>query len=188
MYNLFSRTKGKMRLEWASGRLSCNLLLKAEWALSSDQVSQGFMQLGLKNSQGLRLHSLPWQPISLLDCPRGEDFFLVSSLNLLCFNLCHCFLFSYHTSLLSLAPCPWFSSRFWKAAISSPQSFVFSRPNKPSSLSLSTSTFKKGSFSVKVMQIQPFITQVMTPETTDEIKFKTWTWLVWYCSLNASGN
>ena len=40
-----------VRLEWNSGDLHSNLLLKARSALRSDQVAQGFVQWGLQNLQ-----------------------------------------------------------------------------------------------------------------------------------------
>lgn len=63
--------------------------------MRSDQVSQAFIQSGLENIQGWKVHSLPGQPVPL-DCPHGGKTFPLSSLNPSCFILC----------MLSLIPLP----------------------------------------------------------------------------------
>lgn len=46
-------------------------LLKAGVPLSSNEVAQGFIQLGLENCQGWSLHSLSVEPVPLPACPHG---------------------------------------------------------------------------------------------------------------------
>jgi len=54
---------------------SPGLLLKARPAMGSDQVAQGFDQLGVGNLQGWRLHSLCEQCVPLLDGTQEEKSF-----------------------------------------------------------------------------------------------------------------
>ena len=43
--------------------------------MRSDQAAQGFVQLGLENLQGGRLHNLSGQPTLLSDCSHGGKAF-----------------------------------------------------------------------------------------------------------------
>lgn len=59
-------------LEGTSGGLWSSLLLQAGPAVRSDQVAQGFAQLGLESLHGWGPHSLPGQPVLLPGCPQSE--------------------------------------------------------------------------------------------------------------------
>lgn len=52
--------------------LCYNLLLKAELAVISDQVAEGFIHLGPENLQEWRLHNFFDQLAALLGCSCGE--------------------------------------------------------------------------------------------------------------------
>ena len=71
-----------------SGCLWSKLLLRAEPALRSDQVAQGFIQSSLKKLQGWRLHGFSEQPAQTLGSSQSAISFLAPSWNFLCFNLC----------------------------------------------------------------------------------------------------
>lgn len=47
-------------------------MLKAGSTMGSHRLAQSFIQLGLKNLQGWRLHNLLGQPFPTLDCLHGE--------------------------------------------------------------------------------------------------------------------
>ena len=64
---------GKTQSEGTSDGLWSSLLLKAWSALQSHQVAQGFVQLGLWNLQGQRLHRPAWAPLPLVGCPHEEN-------------------------------------------------------------------------------------------------------------------
>lgn len=78
-------TSSNFKLEsgWEGG-LKSNHLLKAG---SPDQLVQGFTLLGPENFKRQRPHNLSVPPDSLLDSPHGKKVLLISSLNLLHFNL-----------------------------------------------------------------------------------------------------
>ena len=61
---------GQFRLENTSGNLWFNVLLKAPGRL--DQLAQGFIQSGLENLQGWRLHSLSEHCGLLMDSSESE--------------------------------------------------------------------------------------------------------------------
>lgn len=61
--------------------------LTAGSALHSDQVPEGYTQLGLEKFQGKRLHNLSGQPVGL-PVLMGKQIYLTFSLNIYSFNLC----------------------------------------------------------------------------------------------------
>ena len=107
--------------------------------MGSNQAAQGFIQLGLENLQGGRLHNLSGQPAPLSNCPhRGKTFPYIQS-ETLSFHLRtfvshsptlhHC---EEPNSISSMTPC-----RHW-GAVRCPSSHLFSRLNQPSSPCLSS--------------------------------------------------
>lgn len=75
-------------LEGSSGLYS-NVFLKAGSVVRSDQVSQGFIQSDLGNTQRRRKTAQPlWMTCWTWLSSEGRIVFLLSSLNYFCFNLC----------------------------------------------------------------------------------------------------
>lgn len=62
----------QFRLERTLGLYS-KLLLNAGSALRSDNVAQGFVQLGLENLQQWRLHNTSGKPFLMPHCPESEN-------------------------------------------------------------------------------------------------------------------
>lgn len=62
------------------------LPLKVRSAVRSDLVVQGLIQPGLLNLYGGRQHNLFKQTVPLLDCPQGENYLFVASLNVSLFQ------------------------------------------------------------------------------------------------------
>lgn len=104
-----------------------------------DHLAQGFVQTGLENLQGWRLHNLSRQSVPPLTVLTGRKCFPVPSLNPSGFNV---------WSLLVLPPCkaeqslapssPWPPSKYQGAALQSPPTCFSSWLNKPWSHSLSS--------------------------------------------------
>lgn len=69
-FAFYSGLIGVTQMEGPSGGLQSNLLLKAGSAMRSARNTQGFIQLGLENIHGQRLHNLFGQPVPLPACPR----------------------------------------------------------------------------------------------------------------------
>ena len=64
-----------------------DLVFKSGSDIRSEQVTRGFIQLGLENLQGGSLHNLLGQLVPLLVCPHGEK--VVLTLRPAWFTLVH---------------------------------------------------------------------------------------------------
>ena len=106
----------------------------------ADQAAQSHIQPGLECLQGWGIHSLLGQPVQCVTTLWVKNFLLISNLSLTCFNL-NPFppVLSLSTHVNSLSPsCLYAPFKYWKAAMRSHQSLLFSKLNKPSSLNLSS--------------------------------------------------
>jgi len=103
------------------------------------QAAQSHIPPGLECLQGWGIHSLLGQPVQCVTTLWGKNFLLISNLNLLCPSLKpFSFVLSLSTLISSRSPsCLYAPFKYWKAAMRSPQSLLFSKLNKPSSLNLS---------------------------------------------------
>ena len=105
--------------------------------LQLDQVAQRPVQPDLECFQRQGLHYLSGQPHRCFTTVMVKNFFLIASLNLPSLSLKPLLLV-----LLQQALCPHLSYRplfrYWKAAVRSAHSLLFSRLNHPNSLSLSS--------------------------------------------------
>ena len=106
----------------------------------ADQAAQSHIQPGLECLQGWGIHSLLGQHVPAHHHLCVKNFFLISNLNLLCLSLRPFpLVLSQATLINSHSPsCLYAPFKYWKAAVRSLQSLLFSRLNKPSSLNLSS--------------------------------------------------
>lgn len=129
----------ELRLEESSGHLLFSLQHKAGPALISHSVTQGLVQLDLKTPQGWGLNNLFEQPVQLLVCSFEENVFPYTQLVCLLVSI---YANASHPSVITVKEPGsvffwWPLCRCCGSAVRSPQSCLFSRLNKPTSLSLS---------------------------------------------------
>ena len=106
----------------------------------ADQAAQSHIQPGLGCLQGWGIHSLLGQPVQCVTTLWVKNFLLISNLNLPCLSLKPFpLVLSLFTLVNSRSPsCLYTPFKYWKATMRSPQSLLFSKLNKPSSLNLSS--------------------------------------------------
>ena len=105
-----------------------------------DQAAQSHIQPGLECLQGWGVHNLLGQPVPVCHHLCEKNFLLISDLNLPYLSLRPFpLVLSLSTLVNGHSPsCLYASFKHWEAAMRSPQSLLFSKLNKPSSLNLSS--------------------------------------------------
>ena len=106
-----------------------------------ERAAQSHIQPGLECLQRWGIHNLLGQPVPVVFTTLWvKNFPLISNLNLPCLSLKPFpLVLSLSTHVNSCSPsCLYAPFKYWKATMRSPQSLLFSKLNKPSSLNLSS--------------------------------------------------